>query len=177
MLDAKTVFRFWLAQKSWRLHRVGGVFWQGRPGFSGSHHYMWWNLGTSFHSGIKTRIKAREACEFTTTKKFQAIASVGKVMASVFWDKRDVIHVDFLPRGATINSEYDWRVPSDVHRHLRKKNGLVWSPRASRFSMTMHDLILLTTLRVHYSNSAGRYCHLPLTAWTLLQMISTCLDP
>jgi len=48
------------------------------------------------------------------------------VMASVFWDKRGVIHVDFLPRGATINSEYYCRVPSDVHMRLRKKRpGLI----------------------------------------------------
>ena len=42
-------------------------------------------------------------------------------MASVFWEKRGVIHVDFLPRGATINSEYYCRVLSDVHMRLRKK--------------------------------------------------------
>jgi len=35
-------------------------------------------------------------------------------MASVFWDKRGVIHVDFLPRDVTINSEYYRRVLSDV---------------------------------------------------------------
>ena len=55
------------------------------------------------------------------SKKFRAIASAGKVMASVFWDKHRVIHVDFLSRGATINSEYYCRVLSDVCG----KNGLV----------------------------------------------------
>jgi len=54
-------------------------------------------------------------------KKFRAIASAGKVRARVFWDKRGVIHVDFLPRGATINSEYYCCVLSDVHMCLRKK--------------------------------------------------------
>jgi len=58
-------------------------------------------------------------------KNLRAIVSAGKVMASVFWDKRGVIHVDFLPRGATIKSEYYCRVLSDVHTSLRKKeNGL-----------------------------------------------------
>jgi len=42
-------------------------------------------------------------------------------MASVFWDKRGVIDVDFLPHGATINSEYYCRVLSNVHTRLRKK--------------------------------------------------------
>ena len=58
-----------------------------------------------------------------------------------------------------------------------RKNSLVWSLRASCFSRTLHDLILLTTLRAHYSNSAGRYCHIPLTAQASLRVISTCLDP
>jgi len=42
-------------------------------------------------------------------------------MASVFWDKLGVIHVDFLPFGATINSEYYCQVLGDVHMRLRKK--------------------------------------------------------
>ena len=54
-------------------------------------------------------------------KKFRATASAGKVMASVFWDKLGVIHVDFLPFGATINSEYYCQVLGDVHMRLRKK--------------------------------------------------------
>ena len=47
-------------------------------------------------------------------------------MASVFWDKRGIIHVDFLPRGATINSEYYCHVLSDVHKRLWEKQlGLI----------------------------------------------------
>ena len=42
-------------------------------------------------------------------------------MVSVFWDRRVIIHVDFLPLGATINSEYYCRVLSDVHTRLQKK--------------------------------------------------------
>jgi len=58
-------------------------------------------------------------------KKFRAIVSAGKVMASVFWDKC-IIYVDFLPRGATINSEYYCHVLSDVHMGLQKKRpGLI----------------------------------------------------
>ena len=91
---------------------------------------MWRNLGTSFHSGIKTNIKAVEACEFITTKKFRAIASAGRVMASVFWDKRGVFHVDFLPRCGTINSDYYCRVLSDVHTRLRKKTA--WFDHSGR---------------------------------------------
>jgi len=42
--------------------------------------------------------------ESTPPKEFRRIASAGKVMASVLWDKSGIIHVDFLPRD--INSDY-----------------------------------------------------------------------
>ena len=39
-------------------------------------------------------------------KKAKAILSAKKVMASVFWDAKGVIMVDYLQKGATINSDY-----------------------------------------------------------------------
>ncbi|XP_066270858.1 histone-lysine N-methyltransferase SETMAR-like [Branchiostoma lanceolatum] len=39
-------------------------------------------------------------------KKFKRVASVGKVMASVFWDSEGVIMIDYLQKGQTINGEY-----------------------------------------------------------------------
>jgi len=69
----------------------------------------------------KRALKQWKHVDSPPPKKFRAFASAGKVMASVFWDKGGIIHVDFLPRGATINSEYYCRVLSDVHMHLWKK--------------------------------------------------------
>jgi len=59
--------------------------------------------------------------ESSPPKKFRRIASAGKVMASVFWDKSGIIHVDFLPRGININSDYYCQVIQDVHNALKKK--------------------------------------------------------
>lgn len=39
-------------------------------------------------------------------KKAKTVPSAGKVMASVFWDARGIIFIDYLPRGKTINGEY-----------------------------------------------------------------------
>lgn len=39
-------------------------------------------------------------------KKFRTSPSVGKVMASVFWDHKGIVYVHFLKRGETINAEY-----------------------------------------------------------------------
>jgi len=32
--------------------------------------------------------------------------SAGKVLASIFWDKDGILHIDYLPLGQTINAEY-----------------------------------------------------------------------
>lgn len=39
-------------------------------------------------------------------KKAKAVLSANKVMATVFWDARGVIHIDYLEKGKTINGEY-----------------------------------------------------------------------
>jgi hypothetical protein len=38
-------------------------------------------------------------------KKFNVQTSAGKVTASVFWDSEGILSVEFLARGAKINSE------------------------------------------------------------------------
>ena len=40
------------------------------------------------------------------TKKFKVSRTTKKVMATVFWDTDGVIHIDFLPRGTTMNGQY-----------------------------------------------------------------------
>ena len=44
--------------------------------------------------------------EFPRPKKFKTQPSVGKVMATVFWDAKGVIMLDFLPKRSTINGMY-----------------------------------------------------------------------
>lgn len=39
-------------------------------------------------------------------KKAKTVKSAGKVMATVFWDARGIIFIDYLEKGKTINSEY-----------------------------------------------------------------------
>ena len=39
-------------------------------------------------------------------KKAKTVPSAGKVMASVFWDCRGIIFIDYLQKGKTINGEY-----------------------------------------------------------------------
>jgi len=39
-------------------------------------------------------------------KKAKTVKLIGKVMATVFWDAHDIIHIDYLPSKQTIN-DYD----------------------------------------------------------------------
>lgn len=44
-----------------------------------------------------------------------------KIMMTAFWDEDGIIHIDFLPDGETINSDYYCQVLEDVHHHLRHR--------------------------------------------------------
>jgi len=39
-------------------------------------------------------------------QKFRVQKSAGKVLASIFWDQDDILLIDYLPKGQTINAEY-----------------------------------------------------------------------
>ena len=39
-------------------------------------------------------------------KKFQVQKSAGKVLASIFWNQDGILHIDYLPKGQTINTEH-----------------------------------------------------------------------
>ena len=40
------------------------------------------------------------------SKKFRVQKSAGKVLASIFWGQDDILQIDYLPKGQTINAEY-----------------------------------------------------------------------
>jgi hypothetical protein len=43
---------------------------------------------------------------FSTPQKSETIFSTGKIMATVFWDSKGIIHLDFLTGQNTINAQY-----------------------------------------------------------------------
>ncbi|GFR86923.1 mariner transposase [Elysia marginata] len=38
-------------------------------------------------------------------RKFKVVASAKKVMLTVFWDSEEILHIEFLKQGKTVNSE------------------------------------------------------------------------
>ena len=47
--------------------------------------------------------------------------SANEVMATVFWDARGVIHIDYLQKGRTINAEYYTNLLDRFNEDLKKK--------------------------------------------------------
>jgi len=54
-------------------------------------------------------------------KKAKTIPSAGKVMASVFWDARGIIFIDYLPKGKTINGVYYANLLQRLTNEIKKK--------------------------------------------------------
>ncbi|XP_071109960.1 histone-lysine N-methyltransferase SETMAR-like [Haliotis cracherodii] len=55
------------------------------------------------------------------TKKFKATRSNKKVMMTIFWDSKGVIHIDYLPHGTTMNWEYYARLLKQVRQSIKVK--------------------------------------------------------
>lgn len=54
-------------------------------------------------------------------KKFKQILSAGKIMASVFWDRKGVLLCEFLPRGTTINADRYCETLKKLRRAIQNK--------------------------------------------------------
>ena len=54
-------------------------------------------------------------------KKAKVVSSAGKVMATVFWDAKGVVLVDYLPKGQTINGEYYAKLLRQLREAIKAK--------------------------------------------------------
>jgi len=59
-----------------------------------------------FHHTPESKQQSLQWCHthFPRTKKFKTSISVKKIMVSVFWDRKGILLVDFMPPGITINA-------------------------------------------------------------------------
>ena len=57
----------------------------------------------------------------SASKKVKTVPSAGKVMASVFWDAREIIFIEYLHKGKTINSEYYTNLLQRLRDEIKKK--------------------------------------------------------
>lgn len=54
-------------------------------------------------------------------RKFRAVASANKIMASVFWDAQGVLLVDYLEKGATITGSYYAQLIAKLREAIKEK--------------------------------------------------------
>lgn len=75
----------------------------------------------------KTPENKRQSMEWHHTnspskpKKEKPLLHTRKVMATVFWDRKGLIHVDFMPRGETINSDVYCETLQRLRRAIQNK--------------------------------------------------------
>ncbi|UYV75280.1 hypothetical protein LAZ67_12003281 [Cordylochernes scorpioides] len=59
-------------------------------------------------------------------KKARQVRSNGKVLLTVFFDCRGVVHHEFLPQGRTVNKEYYLQVMRNLREAIRQKRPDLW---------------------------------------------------
>lgn len=68
-------------------------------------------------------------------KKEKPLLQTRKVMATVFWDRKGLIHVDFMARGATINSESYCETLQRLRRAIQNKRRGMLSEKVFSFTI------------------------------------------
>ena len=84
--------------------------------------------------GSKEWVKPGESA----LKRPKTQQSIGKVMASVFWDAHGVIFIDYLEKGRTITGAYYAALLDRLVDQIRKKRPRLKEKKKSFFIMTMH---------------------------------------
>jgi len=64
--------------------------------------------------------------ERSNSKKSKVMESAGKVMATVFWDAKGVVLIDYLPHGTTITAAHYCEVLQKLRRRSKIKGGVSW---------------------------------------------------
>jgi len=68
-------------------------------------------------------------------KKFRVQNSVGKVLASIFWDQDGILLIEYLPKGQTINAEYYSSLVVQLKDILKVKR----SGKVTKVFLFLHD--------------------------------------
>ena len=105
--------------------------------------------------------------------KYSKLQFQWKNMASVFWDKKGILLVDFMPPGATVNAAAYRDTLTRIRRVIQsKRRGML-----SRGVCLLHDTLghIPPTSPLHLcKNSSGSYWTIRRTVGNSRQTISTC---
>ncbi|GFW48766.1 mariner Mos1 transposase [Trichonephila clavipes] len=85
------------------------------------NHYWRRNMGIPYHLGIKAIVDGKVVHILSRQDQRQTNAVNRKIMATVFWDRRGVLLVDFMPQGTTIFSDAYCATLRILRRALQNK--------------------------------------------------------
>jgi hypothetical protein len=110
-----------------------------------------------------------------TAKKFKMTASVHKVMATVFWDMKGLLLVDFLNKNESINADHYIETLQKLRQAIRRKRVRMLT-RGVKLCMTMQLPTLLEKHVKPLRRWVGKFSNTPLTTLTSHPVTSTCLE-
>ena len=126
------------------------------------------------HFDPESKVQSMEYRHKTSPRKFKVIALARKVLLTIFWDMKGVVHLEFLQQGHTVNSEKYISALRTLKARLRRvRNGrdsiLQYDnarPHTSRQTQdalaqlklpalpTLHTVRILRRLTIFYSSSS-----------------------
>jgi hypothetical protein len=109
-----------------------------------------------------------------TAKKFKTTTSVHKVMATVFWDMKGLLHVDIIHKNETMLT-VTFKLCKNCDK-LFVENVLECLLEVSDFCMTMQLPTLLEKHVKPLRRWVGKFSNTTLTTLTLHPLTSTCLE-
>ncbi|XP_018399877.1 PREDICTED: histone-lysine N-methyltransferase SETMAR-like [Cyphomyrmex costatus] len=86
----------------------------------------------------KQRSKQWTSSGEPTLKKAKSVPSAGKVMTTIFWDSKGIIHIDYLEKGKIITGKYYGDLLGRFDKELERKNALIWPRKKCRSITTAH---------------------------------------
>jgi histone-lysine N-methyltransferase SETMAR len=88
------------------------------------------------HFTPETKEQSKQSTERgeSAPKKAKTVPSAGKVMASVFWDARGVIFIDYLQKGKSINGVYYANLLQRLSDEIKKKQ-----PHLAKKKVSLHQ--------------------------------------
>lgn len=109
-------------------------------------------------------------------KKFKQTMSTRKIMCTVFWDRKGVLLIEFLPRGETINRETYCQTLKKLRRAIQNKRRGMLTDRVVLLHDNVRPHTELVTPKISSRNLAGNKLTIPPTAriWLRVTFISSC---
>lgn len=102
---------------------ISWTLWKEGWNFSWLNCDWGWNVSVSVYFWVKKAVSTVTSYAFIIKKMFKVQFSERKIMASVFWDMKKMLLVDFMLKGTTINAAAYYETFKRLKKKLKTKGG------------------------------------------------------